>query len=271
MSNILRAFGCIKPKEEGKHTEAYVFCTTGLENTGAYFENGKDYIGHPTFQEAVQEYKKNIEKGWQPMTVDELKQYGCQTDETINTSAPTNDEKDPMLSPATLERITGIAEKFSSDLKEKQPDFVDYMKKAVESTGMMDKLSAITPQNADIGMLQEFSAKLMETLDADKREQLLGFAQKVMGEIFGEVCGENSANKLINELFEAEKEDESDDSFSDEEEKEQKVYHLNDIPTTKHSHELSAEVQSIIDQMIGHPTIGDSTDPLIELVKDAKL
>jgi hypothetical protein len=286
MNSILRAFGCRKPAEEGSSYEAYVFCCTLTERTGAYFESGKDFIGHPTLKEAIQEYKKNIANGWIPLTVDELKKCGCPSiDENTNTSAPTDDEKEPSLSPTQLENLVGIAENFASDLTEKQPDIVEYMRKLIDDTGMTDQLKTVAPKDLNINMLQEFGEKIMASMDDDKKEQMLNFSQQIVTEFLTKLGGGNSVSNQINELFNASVEDELDDyeefdQLSDEDKAQHIIQILDDNKTPQVMNikfdenepqpKLSDDAQRMLDRIMG--TIQtDDTDPLVELVKNAKL
>ena len=68
-----RAFGCRDPSTAlGSWSKAYVFCQQGDTRVGAVFDGGKDYVGHPTLEEAGEQYAKFIEDGWVPMTTEDV-------------------------------------------------------------------------------------------------------------------------------------------------------------------------------------------------------
>ena len=68
-----RAFGCRDPSTTlGSWSKAYVFCQQGDTRVGAVFDGGKDYVGHPTLEEAGEQYAKFLEDGWVPMTTEDI-------------------------------------------------------------------------------------------------------------------------------------------------------------------------------------------------------
>ena len=68
-----RAFGCRDPSTAlGSWSKAYVFCRQGDTRVGAVFDGGKDYVGHPTLEEAGEQYAKFLADGWVPMTTEDV-------------------------------------------------------------------------------------------------------------------------------------------------------------------------------------------------------
>lgn len=68
-------FGCRDPKSEvNLWGGAFVICkSVGGTITAAQFENNMDYIGHPkTYNDAMISYNIFIERGWLPMSKDDL-------------------------------------------------------------------------------------------------------------------------------------------------------------------------------------------------------
>lgn len=66
-------FGCRDPSTTlGSWSKAYVFCEQGTSRVGAVFDDGKDYIGHPTLEEAGRQYLKFLKDGWVPMTTEDI-------------------------------------------------------------------------------------------------------------------------------------------------------------------------------------------------------
>lgn len=69
-------FGCRSPTSKYAWDGAFVIAKTRGEKliTGAVFENGADFIGHPaTYSQALATYKKYTDiLGWRPMDVDDL-------------------------------------------------------------------------------------------------------------------------------------------------------------------------------------------------------
>ena len=67
-------FGCRSPTSKYAWDGAFVVTKARGENgiIGAIFEKGADFIGHPTYAEAVATYKYNMDIGWHPMDIDDL-------------------------------------------------------------------------------------------------------------------------------------------------------------------------------------------------------
>ena len=68
-------FGCRSPSSKYARDGALVVTKVrgSSDITIGIFENGMDFIGHPkTYDEAVAEYKKHIDKHWLPMDIDDL-------------------------------------------------------------------------------------------------------------------------------------------------------------------------------------------------------
>lgn len=67
-------FGCRDPSTEaGSWNKAYVYAKQGDQQVGAVFEDQKDYISHPTLEDALQQYQNFIRQGWTPMAPEDIR------------------------------------------------------------------------------------------------------------------------------------------------------------------------------------------------------
>lgn len=67
-----RVFACRDPKSKGigEWDGALII----VENTLSMFIENKDFIGHPSYEEAKKTYLEYINKGWIPMTPEDIKE-----------------------------------------------------------------------------------------------------------------------------------------------------------------------------------------------------
>ena len=75
MSKFKFIFGCRSPTSKYARDGAFIIMQERESNariTGASFENGMGYIGYPTYDEGIRQYKKHIDSGWKHMSVDDL-------------------------------------------------------------------------------------------------------------------------------------------------------------------------------------------------------
>ena len=90
---VVHAFGCRKPESaEGKWDAAFVYVKDeNGKQIYSEFQRGMDFIGHPeSALEAARGYTHYIEKGWKPMTVEDIeKTTGVTCSNNVSMVVPT--------------------------------------------------------------------------------------------------------------------------------------------------------------------------------------
>ena len=74
MATVTKCFGCRHPESKGIGCwdGAFIWAkTSDGRKIGAMFDK-TDFIGHPSEKEAKKQYEEFIEKGWKPMTREDI-------------------------------------------------------------------------------------------------------------------------------------------------------------------------------------------------------
>ena len=211
--SVDRVFGCRSPSSKGigKWDGAFVYCRDGLRQVIAYFEDNVDYINDEpvTFNDATKEYNSCIEKGWIPMSPEDLeKTSGVTIEEHTKLDIPSVDDFDipvkqmsDMLPKENLEKMTKNLSEYAKNLKEQNLELVESIVNLVGT-------NEIDPENFSLNQAMDLGTKMLGSMDKNMLNSLMDVAKNMMSALSKDLpLGDtNSATQTINDLFNSSKE-----------------------------------------------------------------